>query len=81
MRMRHCRPKCAGETIHGQPCKMTAALIDGELSTFCRFHDERTRAAAIGENERRKAEYWRKWRILNELAKTVPGYQQSRSPE
>jgi hypothetical protein len=55
MRMRYCRPKCAGTTIKGNPCGMTA--------------------------KRRKAEYWRKWRILNELAKTVPGYQQSRSPE
>jgi hypothetical protein len=81
MRMKHCRPRCSGVTVKGQPCGMTAAWIDGEVSAFCRFHDQRTRATAIAENERRKAEYWRRWRILNELAKTVPGYQQSRSQE
>jgi hypothetical protein len=81
MRMKHCRPRCSGTTIKGERCGMTATAIGGKVSKFCIYHDARTRAEAIASNERRKAEYWRKWRILNELAQTAPGYQQSRSPE
>jgi hypothetical protein len=47
MRMKHCRPRCAGTTIHGDQCRMTAALVDGKLSRFCKFHDERTRAQGL----------------------------------
>jgi hypothetical protein len=53
---------------------MTAALVDGKVSTYCRFHDQRTRAQAIAENEGRKRKYWERWRLMNELAKTAPGY-------
>jgi hypothetical protein len=58
---------------------MTATFIDGKVSAFCCFHDERTRAAAIGENERRKAAYWKRWRLMNELVKTAPAYEGSKA--
>jgi hypothetical protein len=64
------------DVVKGDPCLMTATLIDGKLSRFCKFHDERTRAQAIEANNKRRDAYWQRWRLLNELAKTAPGYKE-----
>jgi hypothetical protein len=79
MKLRHCRPKCAGTTIKGSPCGMTATAIGGKVSKFCIYHDARTRAEAIASNERRKAAYWKRWRLMNELAKTAPANEGSKA--